>query len=510
MRILTSEQAYFLDKTSIDKFGINSIDLMRNAGKRIALKIENILNSYSTPKVLILCGKGNNGGDGYAAASFLHERGILVKIHSTIPVKDIVKEPFSFFHDCKELGISITYGNDLDKTIQADLIVDCILGIGFRGNVRDEIMPLLIWANGSRSKILSVDVPSGLDCDTGVMRPIAIKADITLTLGAPKIGMYLREGPECCGDIIIEDIGFASLDKLKFPGMEWKLNSQKPVQNHFRKPVNVANKFSAGKVLIIAGSKGMTGAAILTTYGALRSGAGVTITINPSSLNEIYERSIIEGMTLSVEDNDEGFLGLDHYDIIMDKVDWADSVILGPGLGRAQSTQELIKEILLDIKKPLTLDADGLYPFSNNIDALSQRDAPLIITPHFGELAKLMGQEESLLISDFLNTMTDFMKKFNQVCLVKQVPTCILYGNSSRINTTGNPGLATAGTGDVLAGIIGSLVSQGLNCYDAASIGAYIHGQTSDDLVDHKGYRGQISSDLIKYIPDTIKKYEKP
>ena len=189
--------------------------------------------------------------------------------------------------------------------------------------------------------------------------------------------------------------------------MEWKLNSQKPVQNHFRKPVNVANKFSAGKVLIIAGSKGMTGAAILTTYGALRSGAGVTTTINPSSLNEIYERSIIEGMTLSVEDNDEGFLGLDHYDIIMDKVDWADSVILGPGLGRAQSTQELIKEILLDIKKPLTLDADGLYPFSNNIDALSQRVASLIITPHFGELAKLMGQEESLLISDFLNTMSD-------------------------------------------------------------------------------------------------------
>ena len=243
MRILTSEQAYFLDKTSTDKFGINSIDLMRNAGKKIALKIEDILNNYSTPKVLILCGKGNNGGDGYAAASFLHERGILVKIHSTIPAKDIVKEPLSFFRDCKELGISITYGNDLDKTMQADLIVDCILGIGFRGNVRDEILPLLIWVNDSRSKILSVDVPSGLNCDTGVMRPIAIKADITLTLGAPKIGMYLREGPECCGDIIIEDIGFASLDKLKFPGMEWKFNPQEPVQNHFRKPVNVANKF---------------------------------------------------------------------------------------------------------------------------------------------------------------------------------------------------------------------------------------------------------------------------
>ena len=509
MRILTSEQAYFLDKTAIDKFGINGIDLMRNAGKRIAFNIEEILIQYSTPKILILCGKGNNGGDGYATATLLHKKGYSVKIHSTTLAEDIANEAL-FFHDkCTDLGIPIDYDGNLDESIKADLIVDCILGIGFKGNVRDEIIPLLIWVNDTEAKVVSIDVPSGLNCDTGTVEPIAIKADLTLALGTSKVGMYLREGPEYCGDIIIEDIGFPSLDKLEFPGMKWELNQKKLVRKHFRKPNNILNKHSAGKVLIIAGSKGMTGAAILATYGALRSGAGVTITINPSSLNEIYERTIIEGMTFSVEDNNDGFLGSNHYDIIMDKIAWADSVVLGPGLGRSKSTQELIKKLLIGINKPLILDADGLYPFSNNIEVLAKRDFPLIITPHFGEMARLLGEKEGMIISDFSNTMTRFIKEFDQVCLIKQVPACIMHDNSIRINTTGNPGLATAGTGDVLAGIIASLVSQGINCYDAASIGAYIHGHTSDDLVNHKGYRGQLSSDLVEFLPEIVKSYEK-
>ena len=254
----------------------------------------------------------------------------------------------------------------------------------------------------------------------------------------------------------------------------------------------------------------MTGAAILATYGALRSGAGVTITINPSSLSDIFEKTIIEGMTFSVEDNNSGYLAEEHYDIIMEKIDWADSVVLGPGLGRNPSTQNLIKKLVSNISKPIVLDADGLYPFSNNIEILCQRDSPLIITPHLTELARLLGCKKEMILSDFSNVMTGFRKNYKQVCMVKQVPACILFENSIRINTTGNPGLASAGTGDVLTGIIASLVSQGLNCYDAASVGAYIHGQTSDELVERKGYRGQLSSDIVEFLPYAIRSYEKP
>ena len=510
MRILTSEQAYFLDKISTNQFGIKGVDHMGNAGQKIAFNTEEILAKVSKPIILIVCGKGNNGGDGYAAALILKKRGYSVKVHSINPANSIKNEALIFYNQCIEHKIFISYGGRIDETIKADLIIDCILGIGLKGTVRDEIIPILIWVNNADTKVLSIDLPSGLNCDTGVVESTGIRADFTLALGAPKVGMFLREGPEYCGKVITEDIGFPSIDKKKFPGMYWELNPRELTIQNFQKPDDLIDKYSAGKVLIIAGSKGMTGAAILATYGALRSGAGVTITINPSSLNDIYEKTIIEGMTFSVEDNNSGFLAEENYDIIMEKIDWADSVVIGPGLGRNHSTQELIKKLVFNISKPIVLDADGLYPFSNKIEILCQRAFPLIITPHLKELARLLGCNKEMIHSDFSNVITGFRKKFRQVCVVKQVPACIMFGNSIRINTTGNPGLASAGTGDVLTGIIASLISQGLNCYDAASIGAYIHGQTSDELVERKGYRGQLSSDIVEFLPSTIRSYERP
>ena len=220
--------------------------------------------------------------------------------------------------------------------------------------------------------------------------------------------------------------------------------------------------------------------------------------------------NVLEGISFPLEDNQSGYLKLNHYDIIMEKIDWADSVVLGPGLGRNPSTQNLIKKLVSNIRKPIVLDADGLYPFSNKIEILCQRDSPLIITPHLTELARLLGCKKEIILSDFSNVITGVRKKFRQVCVVKQVPACIMFENSIRINTTGNPGLASAGTGDVLTGIIASLVSQGLSCYDAASVGAYIHGQTSDELVKRKGYRGQLSSDIVELLPSTIRSYERP
>ena len=509
MRLLTSEQAHFLDKVTIDEFKIKTSVLMTNAGQAIAAQAKEMITEFSNPKILIFCGKGNNGGDGYAAASILHHEGYSVSIYSIVEENDIKGDSLPFYRDCMSLGIHDYFGEDLKRLEDADLIIDGILGIGLKGHVRDNLRPILNWINSSESKVLSIDVPSGLNSDTGTFDPIAVKANATLTFGAPKVGMHLRLGPEYCGDIIVEDIGFPSLDDVDFPGSEWRFIDQNIVQDHFHKPKNDISKHSAGKVLVIAGSRGMTGAAILSTYGALRSGAGLTITTSPSSLNEIYERSIIEGMTLVLDDDDTGIVGYEHYDLIMDKVGWADSVLLGPGLGRNISTQRLIKKLLKAIEKPLVLDADGLFPFSNDIVSLSQREYPLIITPHFGELARLMGKQKEYIISEFPTSMNMVKEKFDQVCLVKQVPACIVEGKHIRINTTGNPGLATAGTGDVLAGLITSLVSQGVNCYDSASIGAYIHGEVSDHLISDKGFRGQLASDLLEYIPVVIKSYEK-
>ena len=210
--------------------------------------------------------------------------------------------------------------------------------------------------------------------------------------------MYFRNGPEFCGNIIIEDIGFPKIDITNLEGLKWRLLSEDIVKESLNKPKLDLHKYASGKVLIIAGSLGMTGAAILATYGALRCGAGLTITTAPSSINDIYERSIIEGMTLSLDDNNSGFLKMSNFEQIMAKIKWADCVLLGPGLGRAASTQELIINLVESIDKPLILDADGLFPFSNNLDSLNNREFPLVITPHFGELSRLIGIKTDLII----------------------------------------------------------------------------------------------------------------
>jgi NAD(P)H-hydrate epimerase len=232
------------------------------------------------------------------------------------------------------------------------------------------------------------------------------------------------------------------------------------------------------------------------------------MTTSPSSLNEIYERSIIEGMTLGLDDHGHGYLSAEHFNSIMEKMAWADAVVLGPGLGREKETQQLIKKLVQTIQKPLVLDADGLFPFSGNIGELNQRRSPLVITPHLGELANLSGIEKENIVSDFPNIMEKFMADFNHVALVKQVPSCTFFDNRAIVNSSGNPGLATGGTGDVLSGMIASLIAQGITPFDAASLGTFIHGKTSDQLVIEKGYRGQIASDLIEKIPGVIAQYE--
>ena len=338
--------------------------------------------------------------------------------------------------------------------------------------------------------------------------PLLVKTDKTITFGYPKLGMILKKGPEYCGQIIEENIGFPKISDTALGGIKWIKFSEEKCKEILKKPKLDNHKYISGKVLIIAGSKGMTGAAILSTCAALRSGAGLTITTTPSSLNHIYETNLIEGITFSLPDEGRGYLDNSHYDSIMEKVEWADSVLVGPGLGRNQSTQLLIKKLVKSIAKPLILDADGLFPYSDCLNELSSRQTPLIITPHFGEFSRLINIAVEDIISNFPTIMEDTLKVFNHTLLIKQVPICTLEKNKAVVNITGNPGLATAGTGDILSGILASFLSSGLNGFDAATIGAFVQGKSSDKLLSSKGYRGQIASDLLETIPSVISKYE--
>ncbi len=508
MRLLTTDQARQLEYSAIHDCKIPLKTLMERAGIHIAKQAMVMIKGIIKPQILIICGKGNNGGDAFAAAFELNKKKYSVHIYSFFLSDDITDESSRFFNKCKKHKISITFGYNLPKIKNPSLIIDGILGIGFKGNLKENIVPWIDYVNQSQSKVLSIDIPSGLNGDSGKPEPLAIKADATTTFGAVKIGMTFRQGPEFCGKIVLCDIGLPKLNKIKFNGLNWNFYSQKNIKRIIHRPKIDAHKYSSGKVLIISGSQGMVGSAILATYGALRSGAGLTMTTAPSSLNLIYGSKIIEGLIFILEDNNDGFLNESHYEIIMKKVDWADSVLIGPGMGRNDSTIRLIRKLVKTIQKPIVLDADGLFPFAGRINDLNQCKTSLVITPHIGEFSYLINKDKDLVISKFSEIISEKAKTFSHTMLIKQVPSCLISNNNAMINISGNQAMATAGTGDVLSGLIAGLIAQGLSTFDASALGSFFHGKASDELVIEKGFRGQIASDILEKIPSVIKLYE--
>lgn len=504
MKLLTPSQARELDKISMGEMGISGETLMGNAGKSVANFALELLSHISKPSILILCGKGNNGGDGFAAGSILFDKKYDVSIHSICDKNDLTGDSLIYYLKCESNGQTITFGHSTPEIDTPDLVIDCIFGTGFKGPLRDRYIPLFEWINQLNTTILSVDIASGIDGDSGCVSPIAIKADYTITIERLKVGSIFRHGPDYTGKTNVVDIGFPD---VQLSGLDWETVSPQLIKKVLSPPSVDSHKSTSGKVLIIAGSQGMTGAAILCTYGALRSGAGLTVTTAPSILNEIYEKSIVEGMTLTLE-SDIGILTHKHFEKILEKGNWADAVVLGPGLGRDIETQKLVISLVHQLEKPIILDADGLFPFKENIQLLNERQFPLIITPHIGELSHITGIEPDTIIQNFPSVMTDFMGDFSHTALIKQVPSCIFSKKSVFVNSTGNPGLATGGTGDVLSGMIASFSAQKMNLETAGIVGAYIHGKASDRLINTKGYRGQIASDLLKEIPEVISSYE--
>ena len=510
MILLTNDQAKQLDEIAINKYKISSSVLMENAGHYIAIEAISLLKNITDPTIFIICGKGNNGGDGFVAASILYDKGYRVNLHSITKGINIKGDSLQYYNKCKTHNIPMTFGLKFPKQEYPDLIVDGILGTGARGEISKGILSWIRWINKTDSKILSIDIPTGLNGSNGNVVSDAVKADRTVTFGFTKLGMILRKGPDYCGTIIEKNIGFPKILKDELNGINWKIFTEDKVKKFLKRPEIDSNKYTSGKVLIIAGSRGMTGAAILSSNAALRCGAGLTLTTSPESLNDIYENKIIEGLIFQLLDNNKGYLNDSHYDGIMEKVSWADSVLIGPGLGRHPTTKLLIEKLVKSINKPLVLDADGLYPFFGRLNDLSKRKHPLIITPHFGEFSYLCDINKNDIISEFSKVMDSKIKKFHHVTLVKQIPICTFSNTSATVNISGNPGMATAGTGDVLAGMIASFIAQGFSTFDSATMAAYIHGKASDKLLETKGYRGQLASDLLDYIPVIIKRYESP
>jgi len=318
----------------------------------------------------------------------------------------------------------------------------------------------------------------------------------------------MRDGPSLSGETHVADIGFPDKVLNNLKGLKWKLLQEKNV-SHLLKPLNVdTNKYKQGKVLIIAGSKGMTGAAALCSFGAFRVGAGLVISAAPSSINDVYEKKMTEAMTIICEDDNHGYFLLKNFDEVSKKFDWADVVIIGPGIGYHNQTIDFAKKIITTCNKPMIIDADGLRVFAGNNKLFSDIKAPFVITPHYGELSRILDVDIQIINNQFTSIVDDFMETFKGVLVAKNAPTCTLYNNNVYINSSGNPGLSTAGTGDILAGMIGGFIAQGIKTEDASKLAVYIHGKAADNYVKKNGMRGMIASDILNEIPLLLSKYE--
>ena len=509
MKLLTQNQARELDRLAMEEYNIKGIQLMGSAGLAIANLAVKKTGDIHDPIIVILCGKGNNGGDGFAAALELDKKGIKVCVFCISTFEEITGDAKYFLELCIKGNVQIEFSGDLlDKSYRCDLIIDALLGTGVRGPVKESIIPWIEWINENNCVVLSVDIPTGLQADSGIAEPVGVRANYTVTMGYAKLGLAMQQGPFLAGEIHIADIGFPDNAINKVSGLSWNKALDESI-SCFLQPLEInTHKYKQGNVLVIAGSKGMTGAAALCSYGSLRVGAGLVIAAAPSSLNNIYEKKITEGMTITCEDENVGYFSSKNCEEIIQRFDWADAIAIGPGLGPNEETIKFVEILISAANKPLVIDADGLRPFMDNYKLFEEITVPFVITPHYGEFCRLTAADSKTIEVEFTSVVTDFMIDFSGILVAKNAPSCVFYKNEGIVNSTGNPALATAGTGDVLTGMIAGLIAQGLEPPNAAQTAVYIHGKAADLFCEKKGMRGMIASDLLNTIPTVLDEFD--
>jgi hydroxyethylthiazole kinase-like uncharacterized protein yjeF len=494
----------------ISSLGIPSLILMENAGKNSAGYIIKHFPSEIKDGVAIITGRGNNAGDGFAVARHLANNNISVKVLQLYPESDLKGDALVnhkiLTRIAKTLPEILTVKKiksvkEFSSEIKSNrLVVDAIFGVGFRGEFDERIKKVVRSLDSFSDKIIiSLDVPSGLyNYDTGNLK---VKADLTLTMGVKKFHSLFYNGKEASGKIEVMDIGVS--------GSEFTARNSKnifiPEEEDVKKILPVRNvtsyKYSIGKVLVIGASVGLTGAAYLSSLAALKTGSGAVIAAVPESLYNIMEVKLTEGIILPSDETGEITLALSSYDKIKEKIDWADSVLAGPGLSKNKESLELVRKIVSENDKKFVIDADGIASVKDHLKILKDKKKKVILTPHLGEFSSLIGEKISEVRKNFYDIATNFAGKNNCILVLKNAPTIITDGKRFFINPTGRENLATVGTGDVLAGIIAGLYSILDDPFESAIAGAFIHGMCGDILYEKTGSNSTIAGELIEQIP---------
>ncbi|MCF7740883.1 MAG: NAD(P)H-hydrate dehydratase [Candidatus Marinimicrobia bacterium] len=511
--ILSNKEAQAVDDYTMGELGYSGKELMKKAGGYVAMKAKNLLNHVPGSRIEIFCGTGNNGGDGFVAAGELSDWGAHVHVWIVGTEDKISGDALYYYNKIKDDNQSINFlkkAEDLENIQDlhgSDLIIDALLGTGLKGDVRGLYADLIDMINNSNRPVLSVDIPSGINGDTGLKGGKAVKAVKTITMGFLKRGLLYNDGPDYSGKVIVGDLKYPqeSYDILDY---ETYLFKKEDLKKFLPKIAFDVYKHRMGKVLCYCGSPGMTGAAVLVSRAAQRSGAGLVISAIPASLNTIMEIKLTEGLSFPVKESEKHTFCKTSLESSREKIDWSNTIVFGPGVSDKKEVMDFGIELLNTAQKPFVIDADGLKIFKDNLDLIKKLDSP-ILTPHIGELSFITGESVDEIKENIIDFGRDFAQKYGCILVLKG-PHTITFSpeGTATVNATGNPGLATGGTGDVLTGIIAALVAQGLDPFDATASAVSVHGAAADEAVNHLGFRGLIAGDLLKYIPEILKQYD--
>lgn len=511
MKAASSKEMQLIDKKAISEYGIPGIVLMENAAIQVIKEIEAKYGDLTKKRVTVVAGKGNNGGDGLAIARHLINRGTKIIVYLLAEDSSIEGDALINLKIFKKMGGKIYDSSSFDlkamETVisHSHIIIDAIFGTGLSTDVKGFYADVISLINSAGKPIVSVDVPSGISADTGKVLGTAITAEMTVTFALPKVGLLIYPGAEYAGGLKIVDISIPG-GMMEIESIQANLLTIEEMRGAVPERAADSHKGSFGHVGVIAGSVGKTGAAAMTSLASLKVGAGLVSLAVPSSLNQTLAQKLTEVMTFPLPEGKEGFLGNRAEEKIIEFLADKDVVAIGPGISTDKEAQELIRRLVKRISIPMVIDADGINAFVGYTDILKDIGVPIILTPHPGEMARLLGINPSDVQDDRIGISRRFSTEYNIYLLLKGARTIIAEPSGAiYINPTGNPGMATGGTGDILTGIIAGLIAQRLDISSAVRFGVFLHGLAGDLAAKEKGEAGMIAGDLLDMIAEAIR-----
>jgi NAD(P)H-hydrate epimerase len=509
--VFTGEEMRRLDERAVRELGIPGATLMENAGRGAA---EAVL-AWLTPakrsargrRVAIVCGKGGNGGDGFVVARWLTRRGVRCDVLLAARPDEVRGDAAEKLRELRTVGIRPVPITDvsLATLTRADLIVDALLGTGVRLAPEGVVATAIAAINGAGRPVLALDMPSGLPADGGAPPGAVVRADATVTFAGLKRGLVVSPGRELAGRVSVADIGVPAAEVGR--GIATFVLEPDDVARHFPRRLRAAHKGTYGHLLVVAGSLGKTGAAALAAESALRSGVGLVTVATAASQQPIVAGLVIEAMTAPLEEGARGVIGQRAWATLAELAGGRDAVALGPGVGLDAEVQDVVRRLVVETRVPMVIDADAVTALTGHLDLLRKAAAPRCLTPHPGEMARVLGMNVADVQRDRVAVARDFATTYRVFVVLKGAASVVARPDGTVVlNPTGNPGMASGGTGDVLTGMVGALLARGLEAGDALTSAVYLHGLAGDVAAEGAGEESLIARDVIAALPEAFRR----